>query len=69
MKKKSRIQTNALGRPVPSEVNGRVQIPFGGVGKHEPQGAKHGPPIRSSAGYPVSGDKRVESLEVSATAW
>ena len=54
---------NALGRLTPSEVNGREAVPFKGVGKHEPDGRKHEPPIRSCQDYPADGDKRVDSLE------
>ena len=53
---------NALGRLVPTEVNGRAAIPFQGVGEYEPVGTKHAPPIRSCRYYPPDGDKRVGSL-------
>jgi len=53
---------NALGRRVPTRVNGREQVPYRGVGAHRPDGAKYGPPVRSCANYPPHGDKRVESL-------
>ena len=36
---------NAVGRRVPTEVNGREQTPFRGVGKFEPTGRKAAPPI------------------------
>ncbi len=55
--------TNAVGRRVPKIVNGQQQIPFKGVGGHEPTGVKHGPPIRSSHHYPDNGDKRVPDLK------
>jgi len=54
--------TNKVGRKVPTEVNGKAQVPFKGVGKHKPGGAKHGPPVRSNASYPKNGDKRVKDL-------
>jgi len=54
---------NAAGRRVPSVVNGRRARPYAGVGATLPEGAKHGPPIRSSATYPASGDKRVADLK------
>ncbi len=54
---------NALGRLVPTEVNGLAAVPFKGVGKHEPAGGKHAPPIRSCQDFPADGDKRVDSLE------
>jgi citrate lyase subunit alpha/citrate CoA-transferase len=53
---------NAVGRKVPRVVNGRQQVPFEGVGSHEPSGAKHGPPIRSCKDFPTNGDKRVPDL-------
>jgi citrate lyase subunit alpha/citrate CoA-transferase len=56
------MRTNALGRRVPARANGRDQTPFAGVGAHRPDGCKHGPPVRSCADYPASGDKRVASL-------
>jgi citrate lyase subunit alpha/citrate CoA-transferase len=55
--------TNAVGRRVPTVVNGLEQHPFQGVGKHEPRGGKHGPAIRSCKDYPADGDKRVASLQ------
>jgi citrate lyase subunit alpha/citrate CoA-transferase len=53
---------NAAGRRVPTVVNGRAARPFAGVGAPAPQGAKHAPPIRSAADFPVDGDKRVPDL-------
>jgi len=57
------LVTNAAGRVVPTEVNGRKQIAFPGVGMHRPQGPKAAPPIHSAGDYPASGDKRVPDLE------
>jgi citrate lyase subunit alpha/citrate CoA-transferase len=54
---------NAVGRLVPTLVNGKEQVPFQGVGKHAPTGRRHAPPIRSCRDFPESGDKRVTSLE------
>jgi citrate lyase subunit alpha / citrate CoA-transferase len=54
---------NALGRLVPSEVNGKEQIPYMGVGKHKPQGRKYAPFIASCADFPADGNKTVESLK------
>jgi citrate lyase subunit alpha/citrate CoA-transferase len=56
------FETNAVGRRVPKVVNQKKQVAFEGVGKHEPVGVKHGPPIRSCKDYPDSGDKRVPDL-------
>jgi len=55
--------TNAVGRKVPTIVNGRKQTPFQGSGIYRPEGRKYAPPIRSAADYPANGDKRVDSLE------
>ncbi len=59
----SELVTNAVGRRVPTEVNGREQRPFAGVGSRDPDGSRHGPPVRSCRDYPPDGDKRVASLE------
>ena len=56
----SELVTNAVGRKVPVEVNGRQQQPFAGAGKFKPAGSKVGPPIPSCADH--SNDKRVPSL-------
>ena len=63
MSVKTELERNTAGRLVPTEVNGRAQVPFQGVNQYQPAGAKHGPPIRSAAAYPQDGDKRVKSLE------
>jgi len=54
---------NQLGRLVPTEVNGKEQTPFRGVGKFRPKGNKHGPPIRSCRDYPKRGDKRIADIK------
>jgi citrate lyase subunit alpha / citrate CoA-transferase len=54
--------TNAAGRRVPAEVNGKPQVPFEGVDAHRPSGTKAAPPVRSAADYPRDGDKRVADL-------
>jgi citrate lyase subunit alpha/citrate CoA-transferase len=53
---------NAAGRRVPTVVNGRLQVPYQGVGAFRPEGSKQGPPIRSCRDYPPNGDKRVPDL-------
>ncbi|MDH3457159.1 MAG: citrate lyase subunit alpha [Gemmatimonadota bacterium] len=58
----ARLLKNALGRRVPSVVNGREQVPFQGVGVSRPAGSKHGPPIRSSDDFPADGNKCVTDL-------
>ena len=60
---KTDLIANASGRIVPERINGRAQVPFMGVGKYRPVGAKAAAPIRSAADYPVNGDKRVPDLE------
>ncbi len=54
---------NAVGREVPTELNGIKQIPFKGVAKHIPQTNKHAPQIPSCADYPADGNKLVKSLK------
>jgi len=60
---KAGLIENAIGRIVPELVNGRLQIPFKGVGQHRPTRVKASPPIRTAADYPANGDKRVADLE------
>lgn len=57
------LATNAVGRRVPTIVNGQPQTAFQGVGAYEPQGEKRASPIRSCKDYPDSGDKRVPDLK------
>lgn len=54
---------NAVGRMVPTEVNGQKQIPFQGVGKYKPANSKHSPKIASCADFPEDGNKEVASLK------
>jgi len=54
---------NALGRLVPTEVNGKPQVPYMGVGKYRPTGRKYAPPLVSCADYPADGNKLVASLK------
>jgi len=54
---------NAAGRKVPTEVNGKAQVPYQGVGVYKPEGARHGPPIPSCKDYPANGDKRVQDIK------
>lgn len=55
--------TNALGRRVPLEVNGKRQVPYRGVHGHRPQGRQASAPIATASDFPLNGDKRVRSLE------
>lgn len=54
---------NAAGRLVPVEINGKLVIPFMGVGKHRPQGNRFSPRITSNIDYPADGNKLVPSLK------
>jgi len=54
---------NAIGRRVPTMVNGRKAIPYKGVGKHQPTGRKAAPPIKSCKDYPADGNKVVSSIK------
>jgi len=54
---------NAVGRRVPTVVNGKRQIPYQGAAAFRPEGSKQAPPIRSCKDYPASGDKRVSDLK------
>jgi citrate lyase subunit alpha/citrate CoA-transferase len=63
MSEKFEFAVNAVGRKVPTWVNGREQVPFQGVGEYQPTEGKHGPPIRSTRDYPTDGDKRVPDLK------
>jgi len=62
MKKYDKVTKNALGRIVPTEINGKPAVPYMGVGKYKPEGRKYAPPIPSLADYPSDGNKTVESL-------
>ncbi|MGB5293523.1 MAG: citrate lyase subunit alpha [Thermoanaerobaculia bacterium] len=63
MNDKVKLVTNAIGRLVPTVVNGREQAAYQGVGGVEPTGTKQATPVRSCRDYPPSGDKRVGSLQ------
>jgi len=60
---KNEVVKNALARLVPSEVNGKKQVPFMGVDKYIPQGRKASPPISCAGQFPKDGNKVVMSLE------
>ncbi|MCB0259923.1 MAG: citrate lyase subunit alpha, partial [Calditrichaeota bacterium] len=53
---------NAVGRKIPSTINGKPAVPFQGIGKHQPAGRKYAPPIPSCANYPADGNKLVKDL-------
>ena len=54
---------NAAGRFVPTEVNGEAQIPFKGVDKYKPTGAKAKSPVLTCIDYPSDGNKVVKDLK------
>lgn len=58
-----KLVENALGRLVPTEINGLPQIPFQGVNKYKPEGCKAKPPVRSCIDYPEDGNKVVKNLK------
>jgi hypothetical protein len=57
---------NALGRMVPTEVNGQPAIPFPGVGRHRPSGHKACPQIPTCLDYPEDGNKVVADLRTAS---
>lgn len=58
-----KLVKNAVGRMIPTEINGKPAIPFKGVGKHRPIGRKYAPPIATCADYPDDGNKLVPDLK------
>ncbi len=63
MKKYDKLVKNAVGRIVPTIINGEEHIPFKGVGKFIPDGRKYAPRLSSCANYPDDGNKLVPSLK------
>ena len=63
MKKYDKIVKNAVGRLVPTVVNGKEAIPFMGVGKYIPEGRKYSPSIPTCVNYPDDGNKQLPSLK------
>lgn len=55
---------NAVGRMIPTEINGKLIIPFKGVGQHRPTGRQHAPLIVTSADYPADGNKMLPDLKI-----
>ena len=43
--------TNAIGREIPEITDGKKNIPFKGIGRHQPEGRKTAPPIPSGKDY------------------
>ncbi len=58
-----KLVKNALGRKVPTVINGVKSVPFKGVNKYKPTGNKARPKINSCIDYPESGDKTVKTLK------
>ena len=58
-----KLVKNALGRLVPTEVNGQPQVPYKGIGKYRPVGRKYAPFIATSADYPTDGNKTIPTLK------
>ena len=54
---------NAVGRLVPTEINGEKAVPFMGVGKYKPEGYKHAAKITTNADFPADGNKQVASIK------
>ncbi len=54
---------NAVGRMVPTEINGKPVTPFMGVSKYRPTGRKYAPQIATCADYPSDGNKLVPDLK------
>jgi citrate lyase subunit alpha/citrate CoA-transferase len=53
---------NAVGRRVPTIVNGESVVPFMGLRKYRPTGRKYAPIIPTCIDYPDDGNKVVSSL-------
>ncbi len=54
---------NAVGRTVPTEINGKPVTPFMGVGRYKPTGRKYAPLIATCADYPPDGNKVLPDLK------
>lgn len=62
IKKYDKLVTNAVGRIVPTVINGQTAVPYLGIGKYKPDGRKFAPAIATCADYPEDGNKLVPSL-------
>ena len=54
---------NAVGRLVPTEINGQKVIPYMGIGKYRPTGRKYAPPISTCIDFPLDGNKLIPTLK------
>ena len=61
--KYDKLVTNAIGRTVPTIINGKPAVPYMGVGKYRPTGFKASTKIASCADFPEDGNKVVPSLK------
>ena len=59
----SELVKNAVGRLVPTEINGEPAIPFMGIGKYKPEGRRFAPKISSNSDFPLDGNKQVANLK------
>ncbi len=59
----NKLEKNALGRMVLTEINGEKHIPYQGVGKYKPEGRRYSTRIPSCADYPLDGNKQVANLK------
>lgn len=57
-----KLVENSAGRLVPTDVNGRQEAPFQGLGAHRPTGRKAAPPIPFGPDFPADGNKVVPDL-------
>ncbi len=59
----TKMVKNAIGRMVPTVVNGSPATPFAGVNIYRPANRKAAPPIASCADYPADGNKIVPDIK------
>ncbi|OFX81590.1 MAG: citrate lyase subunit alpha [Bacteroidetes bacterium GWE2_29_8] len=60
---KNEFVKNALGKSVPTEINGQAAIPYMGVNKYEAKGNVYAPKIKCAANYPKDGNKILPTLK------
>ncbi len=59
----SKLVKNAVGRLVPTIINGEEHTPFLGVGKYKPEGNRYAPKLQTNADFPLDGNKQVSNLK------
>ena len=57
------FKKNAVGRDIPSLINGEKIVPYMGVGKYKPTHKKYASKISTCADYPLDGNKTVKDLK------